>query len=1529
MKRRILASILALIMVCAILPMTAKAVGSISGAGGGNLPQDPDKDDEITEFKPLEEEISHQSVPYGTPVEALELPGRLPVIFEGYNENAVDPPSVYNVEWSYEEYDPEAPGEYIFTAILDRENFTFADNIVAPAITITVQERVLPKEYSVGSWEDLETAINATESAEKIITITSADSLTADRYITVPAGVKVQLKVDESIETPLKVEITSTSGLFSVKGTLEMSDLLFQGQETEGLSSSLISVSGVLKMDGVTIQDYGAVVEKGTIPSGGAVISGADNCKIELTGCTIQNNVSIKGTVVCSKGTLQIQNCEILDNITENSSNGGGGVVASDAEIMITGSTIRGNGIRDTTYNRIVYGGGIKLSSCTGTIEETEITGNHAMSGAGLFAEDSAITVQGCTISDNDGTRGDKDNITWYQGGGIYLDSSELTITDTEIANNASKYQGGGIYIERGSELSLDGTVSITKNQAVSGGGIFVNGAEVTLCGAAVKENKAIPNSTYAAKADNGNGGGIYVEAGELILSSGEITGNTAGQGEGGGVFVNTGTFTMSGGEITGNTAQIAGGVENAGIFTMSGGTVTENHAEGIKNSKTGIGGGVANTGTFTMKDTAEIYENTADMAANDFYNGQAQSDGGGINVGIDDSWDGKHDMELDSLTVSAPASRSGYGTFTLRPADEFGYIGWFEDKLDNRYSKDNPTSKYTIIQNDATLQYLTLGLPESYGVLYGFEAGTKGHGLTDEITALLPIDGHQYKMGDTVTAIQPAKTVIDDPDKGGVYVFEGYKEGASQVVSADTLKPGADDSDPKTYIHFNGVWKWYAKHTVTYEYEGTVPAGAPQPPEAETAWENKEVTVAAAPVLDGYIFSGWEVDSPSDLSIQNGKFTMPKSDVRLVGSWEKAQTVSIQPADVTIYMGGEGYDGVVNEAGEASTAERNGFPEPGFIVKLPQGLAMKHDENGTVTNMKLQYTNEEVTYTWGLEKYGAGNHSIYRIVPTGETEKTPIRMTFTPKNGGDPVNSDEFDFDSALYQTLIMEVYGEGIEAGKVKAVYTDIIGATTEYDVTTGTGTLTVRGASDAPDKEQYGTVAEKADEIESGSAGVVAGADVTYTINGSPVEVDDSHTIALLFDAILEENNADTSNTDLLTGKAEEVLQELGDSSLAGKENLEFQARYLDLVDRSNGNAWVATDKAITVYWPLPAGATKDTKFELLHFEGLHREMGTNTISEEIKACRVTPVTITVTDTHIVFEVQPYRVDGSGNVTGGFSPFVLVYEGDGTTNPDPGTPDPVPVVPTPPDSDDDDDDDDRRPALRPEEESPVPDALNGDDHYAYVIGFADGSVRPYAYITRAQVATIFFRLLTEETRQAYLTSTNPYPDVDEDYWANTAISTMTALGVIKGRSSGLFDPDASITRAEFAAICARFDTTGTTGTDSRLTDIAGHWAEAEIKRAEALGWVQGFTDNTFRPQENITRAQAVTMINRVLRRMPETAEDLLPGMNTWTDCGESDWYYLAVQEATNSHDFRRKDDVYETWTSMNEDPDWKQYE
>ena len=225
-------------------------------------------------------------------------------------------------------------------------------------------------------------------------------------------------------------------------------------------------------------------------------------------------------------------------------------------------------------------------------------------------------------------------------------------------------------------------------------------------------------------------------------------------------------------------------------------------------------------------------------------------------------------------------------------------------------------------------------------------------------------------------------------------------------------------------------------------------------------------------------------------------------------------------------------------------------------------------------------------------------------------------------------------------------------------------------------------------------------------------------------------------------------------------------------------------------------------------------------------------------------------------------------------------------------------------------------------------VPDKLNGDDHFAYVIGYPDGKVHPEGNISRAETATIFFRLLKADIRDGNLTADNDFFDVSDGQWHNKAVSTMAKLGIVKGRCADRFDPNASITRAEFAAICARFNTKPVENSGS-FSDISGHWAENEIERAAAFGWISGYPDGTFHPDARITRAEAMTMINRVLCRMPQSESDLLDSMVTWPDNKPSDWHYLAVQEATNSHDFNRQGEVGESWTKLTSVPDWKRYQ
>ena len=228
-------------------------------------------------------------------------------------------------------------------------------------------------------------------------------------------------------------------------------------------------------------------------------------------------------------------------------------------------------------------------------------------------------------------------------------------------------------------------------------------------------------------------------------------------------------------------------------------------------------------------------------------------------------------------------------------------------------------------------------------------------------------------------------------------------------------------------------------------------------------------------------------------------------------------------------------------------------------------------------------------------------------------------------------------------------------------------------------------------------------------------------------------------------------------------------------------------------------------------------------------------------------------------------------------------------------------------------------------------VPTGLNGDDHFAYIVGYPNGNVEPNGNITRAEVATIFFRLLTEKVRTANSTQSNSLSDVTRGQWFNHAVSTLSSMGIVKGHNDGTFAPNAPITRAEFAAIAARFDDKNT-DTSSKFTDIASHWAKNEIGIAANKGWINGYPDGTFRPNQYITRAEAMTLVNRVLNRLPENSSDLLDSMIKWPDNSDaSAWYYLAVQEATNSHAYsdKSKDDKYEKWTTIRDARDWTELE
>lgn len=234
---------------------------------------------------------------------------------------------------------------------------------------------------------------------------------------------------------------------------------------------------------------------------------------------------------------------------------------------------------------------------------------------------------------------------------------------------------------------------------------------------------------------------------------------------------------------------------------------------------------------------------------------------------------------------------------------------------------------------------------------------------------------------------------------------------------------------------------------------------------------------------------------------------------------------------------------------------------------------------------------------------------------------------------------------------------------------------------------------------------------------------------------------------------------------------------------------------------------------------------------------------------------------------------------------------------------------------------------PPATPSEPEPTPSWLNTEDHFGYIIGYGDGTVRPEAPITRAEVATIFFRLLTDEARESFWCDESGYSDVGMGDWFNTAVSTLSKLGILSGYEDGTFRPNAQISRAEFAKIAVSFFELEDMEAENAFSDVApGSWYECYVAAAAELGLIEGYEGGMFRPEASITRAETAAIVNRTLGREPDKGH-LLPEaeMNVWTDNADTGaWYYAHIQEATNSHTYRWLGDI-EQWMQKLPEPDW----
>ena len=652
----------------------------------------------------------------------------------------------------------------------------------------------------------------------------------------------------------------------------------------------------------------------------------------------------------------------------------------------------------------------------------------------------------------------------------------------------------------------------------------------------------------------------------------------------------------------------------------------------------------------------------------------------------------------------------------------------------------------------------------------------------------------------------------------------------------------------------------------------------------------------------ESWMFTGWFKDKECTEPFVFSNTQLTDNWTTVYAGWKKIEgTISITPANVTIYMGGnDGYEAVVG--GNTATTATNSLPEPLFYINIP-GV-------DNVDLEQLKFTNNDRNLSWTAEYAGddaaVDGQPLYRLV-SGPENEDPVRVQYL--DGSSAVTSDEFEptLEGDLYKEYEIKLYYGGNDPDDVKATYGDAT-----YSVSADVaGKLIVRAVDNTENTPATnpvhgitnGITGESVALDNNAPAAITAPADTTYTLNETTVSVDATG-VGLLFDGII--NDDAHQRTVALINKVNATMG--GDSS-----NRQYQAQYLDLVDENNGNAWVKASNPVTITWAYPDGTNRYTEFKLYHFKGLHRDdsAGGQSGFDINDVSNIVPedVNINTDENGITFTVS----------SGGFSPFVLVWEEDDPYYPpyDPG-------------------DDD--------EEEPDTPALDRVNHFLYVEGYPEDyrtgeysdnedlwPVKPQGNITRAEVATIFYRLLKDEVREEIETDVNSFPDVNEDDWFNITVSSLANMGALSGYEDGTFRPNEPISRAELAAMAVRFyDTFEAEYEEGTFLDVDGdEWYADAIAAAEELGIIGGYPDGTVRPNNNITRAETCAIVNRVLERRPHD-EHLgdVDDMRTWPDNLPGAWYYADMQEATNGHYYEWIDidgSKFEEWTEVDKDYDW----
>ena len=723
--------------------------------------------------------------------------------------------------------------------------------------------------------------------------------------------------------------------------------------------------------------------------------------------------------------------------------------------------------------------------------------------------------------------------------------------------------------------------------------------------------------------------------------------------------------------------------------------------------------------------------------------------------------------------------------------------------------------------------------------------------------------------------------------------------------------------------------------YQIIYEYKNA-PENAPTCPVDNTYYaDGTTVSPLQNPgTLDGYIFSGWKINGEGDAVTG---VTFAGANITLIGEWKPVEGLT---CTINYWWMGDS-----EKPMKTKTVDNLTFGQPysaspetfdGYTVENGDEQTITIKTTGNVINF-YYYKNVVLTADSDSVTYDGKTHTINTfkaIVAADRNADIADQLADYISASGEGTNVNKYPVQFKLRNELIP------VDSLKDR-VLIDIYYVTSASE---GTLTITPRSViitTGSASKTYDGTPLTKHESTITGE-GFVEGQGVNITYTGSQTEVGSSentfeyklkdntleknYTIETVFGTLTVEKRPYIPNPPItdkitveITGNSDSVVYDGAEHSVKDYTVKISDSRYTEKDFTFSGKALASGINAGTYEMGLKADQFKNTNARFTNVEFIIKADGVLTITQR-------PLTITAGSAEGIAPVtcDKYTVEGlatgdkvdSVKITGiqiepGESPNVasdaVIKNAKGedvTANYK------ITYV---------------NGVLKAIE------VLNKEIHFNYVIGYTDGTIRPNNDISRAEVATIFFRLLTDEAREQYTTTAGNFTDVKAGMWCNRAIATLTNMGIIKGYTDGSFQPNKSITRAELATIIARFAKLDVN--TKTFSDINGHWAQKNIELAAGNGWINGYEDGTFRPNNNITRAETFAMINRVLDRQTESVSDLLPTseMNMWSDnLNENAWYYKDVQEATNYHKCDRVgDSVYEKWTEKVPDIDWASYQ